>query len=352
MRRFLGLATLLCLTCTPSFGSELPHFFEGVRPLGMGGAFTAVSDDENALFYNPAGLDRVKSWGMAVLNPLVEVGNDGTSFARDAMGTDLDDAGEVVDLLRDYIGKTEHYRAALFPHFLMRHFAVGVLAQSNTTLQANNVAFPESEVQGLQTVSGHVGAGFGFFDDILRLGVGLKYVYAYSLDEVYTAFEIADDDFKDRVEDDLEDGGGFGVDAGLMVEFPVFLRPTLAASILNIADTDLGNAGELPQQINLGLAMTQEFPWIDLTAAADWIDVTGNLGDDDDTFKRIHLGLEGRFTKVVSLRIGLYQGYGALGATLDFRAFKLDYATYAEELGSDAGDRGDRRHVLQASLGW
>ncbi len=28
----------------------------GVRPLGMGGAFTALADDENALFYNPAGL--------------------------------------------------------------------------------------------------------------------------------------------------------------------------------------------------------------------------------------------------------------------------------------------------------
>jgi len=28
----------------------------GARPLGMGGAFTGLSDDENALFYNPAGL--------------------------------------------------------------------------------------------------------------------------------------------------------------------------------------------------------------------------------------------------------------------------------------------------------
>ncbi|MFQ6116642.1 MAG: hypothetical protein ACE5LQ_00090, partial [Candidatus Bipolaricaulia bacterium] len=28
----------------------------GVRPMGMGGAFAALADDENALFYNPAGL--------------------------------------------------------------------------------------------------------------------------------------------------------------------------------------------------------------------------------------------------------------------------------------------------------
>ena len=28
----------------------------GARPQGLGGAFTAISDDANALFYNPAGI--------------------------------------------------------------------------------------------------------------------------------------------------------------------------------------------------------------------------------------------------------------------------------------------------------
>lgn len=31
-------------------------FHRGVRPLGMGGAFTAVADDHNAIYYNTAGL--------------------------------------------------------------------------------------------------------------------------------------------------------------------------------------------------------------------------------------------------------------------------------------------------------
>jgi long-subunit fatty acid transport protein len=33
----------------------------GTRATGMGGAFTAVADDENALFYNPAGLGQIKT---------------------------------------------------------------------------------------------------------------------------------------------------------------------------------------------------------------------------------------------------------------------------------------------------
>jgi len=33
----------------------------GVRPLGMGGAFTAIADDPNSVFYNPAGLAQLSA---------------------------------------------------------------------------------------------------------------------------------------------------------------------------------------------------------------------------------------------------------------------------------------------------
>src|SRR5947208_3395670 len=36
--------------------SEAPSILEFVRPLGMGGAFTAIADDHNSFTYNPAGI--------------------------------------------------------------------------------------------------------------------------------------------------------------------------------------------------------------------------------------------------------------------------------------------------------
>ncbi|MCI2428325.1 hypothetical protein LM595_01970, partial [Candidatus Acetothermia bacterium] len=39
----------------------------GARPLGMGGAFIALADDENALFYNPAGLGFNRTIGITSL---------------------------------------------------------------------------------------------------------------------------------------------------------------------------------------------------------------------------------------------------------------------------------------------
>ena len=93
-------------------------------------------------------------------------------------------------------------------------------------------------------------------------------------------------------------------------------------------------------------------PRVTLIGAADWVDVTTNVGTDDDLHKRLHFGLEARLPTVLSLRCGLYQGYGSFGGSLDLGILQVDYASYAEEIGSYAGQRSDRRHALQASLGW
>ncbi|MDI6703626.1 MAG: hypothetical protein QME40_03010 [bacterium] len=58
MKRALIITILLVLSSTSYAGFK----FEGVgaRAIGMGGAFTAVCDDVNATYYNPAGLFRLK----------------------------------------------------------------------------------------------------------------------------------------------------------------------------------------------------------------------------------------------------------------------------------------------------
>ena len=52
-------AALLCFFLSWSHGAsadEMPTDWAGIRPLGMGNAFTALGNDENAVFSNPAGL--------------------------------------------------------------------------------------------------------------------------------------------------------------------------------------------------------------------------------------------------------------------------------------------------------
>jgi hypothetical protein len=61
MNRF-ALAATLVLAAQGSWGAETASFLDigvGARGLGMGGAYTALADDANALHWNPAGLARL-----------------------------------------------------------------------------------------------------------------------------------------------------------------------------------------------------------------------------------------------------------------------------------------------------
>ncbi|MBI2787227.1 MAG: PorV/PorQ family protein [Elusimicrobia bacterium] len=61
--RKLALAGLLVLTSQATWAAETASFLNigvGARGLGMGGAYTALADDANALYWNPAGLSKLE----------------------------------------------------------------------------------------------------------------------------------------------------------------------------------------------------------------------------------------------------------------------------------------------------
>jgi hypothetical protein len=72
------LAILLLMTMIP--GAVFAAFKDsgwGVRPLGMGGAFTAVANDGNAPLYNPAGLSQVSQKEIAFMSARLFTGLNG-----------------------------------------------------------------------------------------------------------------------------------------------------------------------------------------------------------------------------------------------------------------------------------
>jgi hypothetical protein len=65
-------AALWCLGgMTPAHGSGEPDAFAlpgiGARPMGMGGAFIGLSDDVEAVYYNPAGLGNLIQSGVTAM---------------------------------------------------------------------------------------------------------------------------------------------------------------------------------------------------------------------------------------------------------------------------------------------
>jgi hypothetical protein len=354
----LTAGLFLLVTVTSICAEEYPTLHRGVRPLGMGGAFTAVADDENALFYNPAGLSDIDTLQVGIFNPLVEVSENTPDMINDAQDTDFDDTGEVTDFLRDYVGEHQHFRAALFPHvgFNIKGYGIMVagLAQATLDMDVRNPVWPEAHVDGVTDIGLLAGVGLDVPIAGLKAGATVKFISRESLDETYTATDIAADDFDQELEDDMASGSGIGFDLGVIYRLPFteVIDLDLGLTVQNIPEMDMGDAKPLETQANFGLAATKQFAGFDLVAALDYMDLSNSYDEDEDPAKRLHMGAEVRLPAILSLRAGLNQGYYTAGATVDFKVVRFDVATYGEEVGAHAGQREDRRYIAQITIGW
>lgn len=351
----LAVLLLLLAFAAPSWAREIGRYHESVRALGMGGAFTAVADDANALFYNPAGLAKIDKWSLAVLNPIIGINENATDFFDDYQDIDSDNTSEVTRLLRDYLGDPVNFDFAMFPHFAKSNMAFGVLARAKVGLTAHNAAYPELQVDADTSVGLHGGYGQAFGNFLV--GVGLKYIDSETLYATYGPADLTSDDFEEKVEDDMDSDAGIGADLGLMYKFDLELggqnlEPTIGIAAINLIEPVDNDTDYYKRHFNVGLSAKYAVGPVTLTGALDVIDVGANLGNDDDYAKRLHMGIEAKLPMFLSLRAGLNQGYPTLGATLDLWLLKLSYARYYEEIGTSAGDKADLRQLVQLSLGW
>lgn len=67
---------------------------KGIRPMGMGGAFTAIADDENAVFYNPAGISQRRGWLLQVISIDGRINKETIDTVTDAMDVLSDSSGD------------------------------------------------------------------------------------------------------------------------------------------------------------------------------------------------------------------------------------------------------------------
>lgn len=357
----IALFLFALLFVVPQFVSAESYkgFHRGVRPLGMGGAFTAVANDHNSIFYNAAGLAQAKSFGLGILDPYISVSENSLDLIDDFGDADTDDTEEVNDLLRKYVGENNNIKVAadFYTGFKVKDYGVMIaaIAQSDTDVSIHNPVWPEARIRSTADYGAIIGAG----TEIpavkgLKVGAALKLIQRESLDKVYTAIDIADsEDFGDKIEDDMESGTGVALDIGVLysVSGVPFTDLDLAFTGQNIPEMDFGDAEDAKTQYNVGAAFRQKFGILELTEAIDYMDITDNLAGDDSMEKKLHLGIEAKIP-VLSVRAGLNQGYYTAGATLDFGVLRFDVASFGEEVGVYAGQKEDRQLAAQMSLGW
>jgi len=260
------------------------EFSPGVRPAALGGAFTALSDDANAVFYNPAGLYRADK------NEFL------ASYGRLYFG--LDDDSNIGTSLISYINPFGKYGTA----------GIGIYSLSLSGLYSEKM----------------ISFSYGF-RVVPKLGVGLtmkSLSHKYGSDE-YTENAIKDDGTSSQEVDPVFAEGNskskFSSDVG------VFYRPAskynLGFTMQNINSPDIGlkETDKVEKTYRTGFAYTPK-------TANFSIEFISKSGDTNITS-----GFEKYFSeKTFALRGSLTFGSSdlrrlTLGLGLNQKNYKLDY---------------------------
>lgn len=339
-------------------GRSSPRRMEGMRAMGMGGAFSAVKGtDENALFYNPAAInDFDKKIHMQFALPTVEFSYRAVNFvASDLMdlADDIDGAASdaaKVNVLDAFAAQNTGRYEEVGLHgnlvtFMHKWVTASIFYDNSTVIALTNPASSTVDVEALTQAGLQVGSAYSFFDDRLQVGAAIKLIERHLIDETITQRAVVSfNDFGDSF--DFERFGfGFGVDLGVKGRPPVpgklweYLDPVFALTLQDVGHTRFsGNVGQSKESLTGGLAIHPDFWKLKTQLVLDVRD----LEYATDFVTKLHAGYEVMWPEIskilysVSLRLGLNQGYFAGGFGLDFKYFKLNAATWGREVSSRA----------------
>lgn len=337
---------LLCIAYSVPGAHATDYFpnYERIRVLGMGGAFTALSDTPDAPFYNPAGLNSLSRGTVTILDPMVEGSKDILDTYREYDSVNTDNEVEISNFLKKHVGTPEHFRFMLTPGYARKNFALYLLTNASVDARIRNQADPTIDLLGVGDVGGQVSGAYGFKDGMYQVGATVRVIHRWSVDKSYTSRDLLDNNLS--FDNDARTGTGVSGDVGAIVTFPVAMSPSIGLVIKDIGSPPIGDAVKNQQDIRLGFGARRDFDLGALKLAAD----VRRIGYSEDFWKKVYLGGEFSFKKFLSLRAGLYQGYLTAGATLDLWILHLSYATYAAEVGMFPGQVADRRHAVQLAF--
>jgi hypothetical protein len=243
---FFGLTILILLLGFPSFGAWVGSTDDamtiggGARPIGMGRAFTAIADDADAPFINPAGIAGIKGPSAMAMytNLLDEVyyrefsGAVPTPFGTFGMGYITTGVNNIptVPVPTDYY---DSLVLATFSVPLARYFTYG----NNIFVGANYKIYNRGYVGGINNVATGTSAD-----------IGLKYIHSPNL-----SFGLCRQNFLP-----VSMGGVIRLSSGAeeslasLLKLGIAVRPNFLPNLLLALDNDIPEQSGRPAIMHMG----------------------------------------------------------------------------------------------------
>ena len=363
---------LIFSASAPAGADPIRRLGQNPRGLALGGTGMSYSDDEMALYYNPAGLGSVTNWWVELLPVALEASPDGVKFVKDAANSGSSNAAstsDVTKLIRDNMGKDLHYRAFAYPTAVIGlgkglAFGAGGFVEGEVDMQFHNQATPELDAYYRNDQGVAAAFAFPLLSGKLLMGVGGHNIKRETAEGTLSsaALAIASANNKlDLTKDlNLQSGSGTGYDVGFIYRLEALpaLRSQLALTVQNVGGTKLGDAGEIPQEVSVGWAARPSItPLVHTLFAIEFRDATYDATNDTSVDKRTHVGFEVGVVPfdisaaLVTARVGYGSGAASYGLELAaWHFFSIQYVYYVQEYGKVAGDDPRKRQIIQLNL--
>lgn len=401
MLHFITLILFLGVTSLTQ-AQELPESFVPVRSNGMGGAFTAIANDENSVWTNPAGIARVRKARSRGALDIIKVPNlafgantNSRSFLSriSALG-DSTTADTLSSKVNDLAEKPLWASLSTFPLAMVRfgnlpsviggysHTTIKAVIDSENPLQASTVAISD--------VGGVLGLAITDRSNRINFGINMRYVKRYAYEETLPIIDMASPtELQARIKSNSNVSQAFALDMGFMWTFADFWYPTFGIAIFNsplgckddylnpfsktrekvcgtvfsgnIANTDALSTID-PTDIRFGLSMTPRFSRsLAARISAGLHHIHGASGSNNYGLsevpiqKQIHAGVE-IFTgnpllpPPFSVSFGYNQGFYSMGFTVRMPFISFDVASYGRDISTTDSPTEDRRIMVGFSI--
>ncbi len=342
--RFTLLILSLLLAQTAS-AAAYKEWWSSARGMGMGGAYTSVVRDADAIFLNPAALARSSGVNWTVIDPRLGVNGLGVMEEYSAF-SESENIAEYVD---SRWGEQTWFGGGVKSAVTFPYFGMAAFAASDLTMFAENPANPIVNLEYSADYGAVIAGAIDIVPTIMSVGLSGKRITRVGTSYPLRASTIADLD-EDQIQSELKNrGSGYGLDAGLLLTVPSPIKPSFAMVYKNIGYTAFNHEGgnrapaRIAPDLTIAGSLEIDAALITLTPSFEIKYVTDQ---ESQIGKKLHLGLEVDLP-LIDIRAGLHQGYYALGAGFDIGVMRADLATYGVELGEYPGQHEDRRYMVQ-----
>ncbi len=375
----LGMFFVFVPLLVASVDPDKPPFVHGVRPLGMGDAFTAVADDFNLLFYNPAGLAVLEKGQTYLLHLGAKV--DHQSYGDINYIIDMSDADmlEPENITQDTINRIVRSRVSVGAEilrggYIRKNIGMGAYMPVDVHIEFSpGLLIPNAEVLvRYDIITSYSGAyGLKLSNGTLCFGGSLRTIRRTRFQKEQNVLEFANDfsDTDDMMAYFRENTRTYW---GVSTDFGMLWQKSEKTSFAFVANDLMCRMLGDWKRPNLKLGYAHRFDlgtgwmWEGLLLAVDWVNIIGDeervplwrkkfsmrsLEDSLPIFaKRLRIGIESTFMKFSRVRLGLHQGYPTFGYGIDAAFFHVNYALYGREFGVFPGDDGRYFHQVEMSI--